>query len=359
MKSIRTITGLVFAGLATAAFAQTDVAPAWKISSVGGVGINYSWFGADANTNGLAYNPVTNHLIVVSRTGGTNIVVLDAATGAFVKNLDTTGISGGTLTAVRVDVTDDGVIYVSNLAAAAATFKVYRYANENATPTVAYEETNVPVRMGDDMDVTGTGNNTKILVSNGSAGGQLPVLITTDGGLTFTKQIRTGNPAIQTGTSPIVAWHSNGTDYYVKLANSNTLQHYTWNTMGTIDSGTNLSDNTFFTIPEVNQMAGIALRADSSNPGDQWIVYALGQQHVGNNTPAPVRKTSALTTAIYHLTSTGGNADGTVNFADTARRGKPVIADANTIFLLNVGNSIARYNMPSSVPVTMSSFSLD
>src|SRR5438046_1982415 len=81
--------------------------------------------GAASNTErGIAYNPVTKHVLVVSRQAPIGVHILDADTGAEIpsvadpsvpKTLDMTGISGGTFIVDMAGVGDDGVIYVGNL----------------------------------------------------------------------------------------------------------------------------------------------------------------------------------------------------------------------------------------------------
>ena len=108
----------------------------------------------DNLARGLAYNPVTGHVLVVSRTPvpdfGTNVFgtngvyILDATNGAVLGKLpyDTNVINGGTFVINMIGVTDDGVIYVGNLTTDAAgetgPFKLYRWADESAQPQLVY-----------------------------------------------------------------------------------------------------------------------------------------------------------------------------------------------------------------------------
>lgn len=110
------------------------------------------------NERGLAYNPITGNLILVSRTGGTNIRILNSFTGTDLGNLDVTGITGGTFVVNQVDCAEDGSIYVCNLSTSVpAPFKVYKWASEAAgvPPTVAYNATTNMVRTGDSFAVYG------------------------------------------------------------------------------------------------------------------------------------------------------------------------------------------------------------
>ena len=136
---------------------------------------------------GLTYNQATNRLYLVDRNGGNFVRVLDGDTGALVSSLDMTGVTGGTFAVNMIDVADDGAIYVGNLStSAAANFKVYRWANESAAPTVAFDGLANRVRVGDTLAVTGSGANTKIVAAGGSTAGEAYALFSTADGLSFT-----------------------------------------------------------------------------------------------------------------------------------------------------------------------------
>lgn len=144
---------------------------------------------------GLTYNPANNHLYLVDRNGGTFVRILDGNTGALLGNLDVTGVTGGTFTLNMIDVADDGTIYAANLSiSATSNFKVYRWANEAAVPTVAFDGvvpvTAVPLvnrtRTGDTFAVQGSGASTRFIAAGGSTAGQHYGLFTTADGLTYT-----------------------------------------------------------------------------------------------------------------------------------------------------------------------------
>lgn len=142
----------------------------WLAPAEGGI----SYLGTGNNERGLAYNSGTGNLVLVSRSGGLNIKLLDGATGADNGFLDQgTGIiTGGTFAASMVGVGGDGAIYVGNLTVSSSTsaFKVYSWANEAATPTVAYSGDPIGGvgRFGDNLDVIGSGSATRIAVGAGN-----------------------------------------------------------------------------------------------------------------------------------------------------------------------------------------------
>lgn len=130
----------------------------------------YGFLGTGNLERGLAYG--NGHLYLVSRAGGVNVRILDPLTGAEMGSLNTTGISGGTFAANMVGVGGDGAIYVGNLSTAAdSNFKVYRWADEAAAPTVAYDNLSGLPRTGDSFAVIGSGAGTRIAASGSGSNG--------------------------------------------------------------------------------------------------------------------------------------------------------------------------------------------
>lgn len=161
---------------------------------------------------GAAYNPVTGHVLLASRFD-TQIHILDGATGADLGTLNPgDGFSGGLFAINLVEVTDDGVIYVGNLSTSttAPLFKLYRWENESAAPTVAFEgdpagtkadgTSNNAQRWGDSMDVRGSGLNTQVLIAANAAG--FVALLTTANGTEFTSKLIPAS-ALSTGATSV------------------------------------------------------------------------------------------------------------------------------------------------------------
>jgi hypothetical protein len=135
---------------------------------------------------GMAYNSITRHLLLVSRNGP-HVYVLDADTGADVNELSVSSVSGGTYPLLMVGVADEGAVYAGNLTTAGATtsFKLYRWANDNAItiPTVAFNGDPSPgnsQRWGDTLDVRGAGTNTQVIIASRSST-NVAIFTTTDG----------------------------------------------------------------------------------------------------------------------------------------------------------------------------------
>jgi len=99
------------------------------------------WFRSDNVTRGLTVNPVTGNALLVSRTGYAEIKVINSANGDSIKALDMTGVVNvnSTFPINIAAVTSDGQIFASNLALSVQTVRIYRWANENATPQTVFE----------------------------------------------------------------------------------------------------------------------------------------------------------------------------------------------------------------------------
>src|SRR5687767_15195966 len=135
--------------------------------------------GTGANDNlqrGIAYNPATEHVLLVSRWTNSapagssfiqGIYILDAFDGAEVGTLNADGISGGTFLLLKINVADDGVIYAANFGTYSATapVKIYRWADEGAAPTIAFtgdpSAGTTNLQWGTTLEVRGSGATTE------------------------------------------------------------------------------------------------------------------------------------------------------------------------------------------------------
>lgn len=352
---------------ATLATAQTDIAPTWKISPIEAPNqITYDWFEVGALVCGMTYNPVTNHLIVLKRGSGTNrakLYILDADTGAQLGQMSTLGITADTGSAelYRITCGENGVLYACNYASGSTRLRIYRYETETSDPHLVFTSRVTPA-MGFNIDVAGTGNDTRLLISNidGSTNkNKIPVFTTDDGGLNFTMHLRTvASGETITGTNAVAVWDSNGIDYYAKRANTRDLHKCIWNPTESIDASVHIEE------PFGGGTSGFDLWTDSSNPSDRFIAYAMGAKTMNSPGSAIIKKVSDINTVVYNLTHAGGNADGTVCFTSsiTSPMGISIIrGDIQAAFFLNIGNSIVRYDFTNgnAVPVTLSGFSVE
>lgn len=128
---------------------------------------DYPWFLGNGNdVNSLAYNPITDKLLVSRR--GSKIYVINPATGASSEtdtlktNSAVMGTEGFKFSKIRID--GNGVIYAISLQTAAGTARIYRWASQTDTATLA---ASFPVteRTGDAFGLSGTGANTVLYAS--------------------------------------------------------------------------------------------------------------------------------------------------------------------------------------------------
>jgi len=117
-----------------------------------------SWFTV-GSVRGMAYGTVDgNARVYAADRANSTIQVMDAATGADVTlttAFDLSGVTGGTLPMNDIEVSDDGVIFLGNLASATSPFRLYWWTQEGG----AYaDSTTIPVagRVGDKFTVVGS-----------------------------------------------------------------------------------------------------------------------------------------------------------------------------------------------------------
>ena len=169
---------------------------------------NYPYVTADdpniPNLRSIAYNALSNQVLVVSRTnlvtGSTNpaIYVLDASAGTNLYTMDTSIVSGGALTLVCIDVADDGAVYAGNVSASttgANRFSLYRWANSGSTTlgTLVFqgepEGLGTSPRWGDTLRARGAGTGTEV-IADSNDGNWFTVLTPTDSSMaSFTSTV--------------------------------------------------------------------------------------------------------------------------------------------------------------------------
>jgi hypothetical protein len=145
--------------LATANLQAQNFTQAWKKLANS---TDYAWFSGDNNVTSLAFNPVTNKLLVSKRAVG--IYVINPATGAQEDSLKLQGIGTEGLRHNKIRVAADGSIYGISLATVAGPTKIYRWATQADTPTLCATFT-VTERCGDAFGLSGSGNNTVLYAS--------------------------------------------------------------------------------------------------------------------------------------------------------------------------------------------------
>lgn len=174
MKMMR---GSIFALVAlAAATASAQVTMSPMVSFGGGDGWlapgENAFLANDNNVRSMAYNRATGKIVFASRTGGVGVHLLDGSTGTQTGSLNVAGVTGGTFAVNGVGVSGDGKIYVSNLTTntASSVFKVYEWSDETASAVnVISSNILAGARLGDSIDVTGSGANTKLAFGFGSS----------------------------------------------------------------------------------------------------------------------------------------------------------------------------------------------
>ncbi|MDB6024159.1 MAG: Protein of unknown function precursor containing a C-terminal secretion signal [Verrucomicrobiales bacterium] len=207
--------------------------PLW-VQSPGGA---LTWLDVNNFQRGMAYNPKTDHLLIVDRNLN-QIHIVDSQNGNDLGQLvdrgfAAVGTSGFAINMIGVD--DDGAIYVGNLSNSTSTprFVLYRWESEsstnipvfggtfdfdNQTPTISGADPGLGnvQRWGDTLDVRGSGTNVQVLL--GSRGNIGALLRPTDAALTnFTSCVISVDVA-----------NAGSLGYTVKLVSSNSF----WATAG-------------------------------------------------------------------------------------------------------------------------------
>lgn len=168
------VVALSAAIVAQVAVAQSTITPLATFGTNGWLMPGSSaYLGSAHFERGLAFNPVTGNLVLVSRAGGNHVRLLDGTTGADLGGLITTGMAGGTYLLNMAGVADDGAIYVGNLTTSLTSpFKVYKWDSEawglGNAPSVAYSATTGVTRTGDSFAVYGGVASPAIFAAAGS-----------------------------------------------------------------------------------------------------------------------------------------------------------------------------------------------
>jgi len=138
-------------------FAQSpEFEPIWSVTTN-----DVTWFGTNTE-RAIAYHD--GKVYVASRGDGAFVRILDAGNGAYLGELDASGLTGGDVTFNGLSVSDDGRIFASNLAVNAQSnpFKLYTWDDEDNVQNVITWNAPGAYRMADNITVVGS-------VSDGTA----------------------------------------------------------------------------------------------------------------------------------------------------------------------------------------------
>lgn len=296
---------------------------------------DYAPLATDATARGMVFNPASGNLLVVTRSGGVAVRVLNAGTGAELSTMNVTGVTGGTFALNMIDVAADGAIYGGNLSTSASgNFKVYRWANEAAAPTVAYDALSGLARTGDSFAVVGSGASTRIAASgtNNVAASNFVALTTADGS-SFTS----------TAVTSIAGTATANNDYRLSLTfvDSDTLI----GTQGTVGRVTSFGGVLADTIPlggnqrllDFATIGGVPVLAVADTVTSAVSVFDI-------TTPSSPTLLASGTT-LSGASVANGNGVGAVTWG-------PVSGLSATLYAMNTNNGIQAFTFTVPEPTT-------
>lgn len=245
---------LFFVWIASTQAQTLTISNLWSISTAEG----RSYVTSGTTERGIAYNPVTGHVLLVSRAGGLQVAILNGESGAEFGFLDTTGITGGTFVLSLIGVADDGAIYGANLSTSttAPNFTIYRWGSETEAPTVVYGPgdpgNGVAVRWGDAFNVRGSGTNTQMIASGSTSA--LAALFTTTDGTNFTATTLTPGGISATDLGKGLVFGTNNT-FYGKRNGSTSVRNMSFD----LGNGINGTATLITNVPIESAAVGISV----------------------------------------------------------------------------------------------------
>jgi hypothetical protein len=186
---------------------------------------------ADNTQRGLTYNPNSGDLLLVSRSPSNSIRVLNAGDGTdmFQMTIDPAVVIGGTLPLNMIGASEDGNIYVCNLAQNAELFRIYHWVTEDneTTPGLAFSATATSLgaaRWGDSFNLRGnTFDNTLEIIAGSRASNVVTIFTTTDGGSTLISN-RVHVPGAPNGAFGLSVSFGHGNTFWGKGDSSTALR---------------------------------------------------------------------------------------------------------------------------------------
>ena len=307
----------MFAAIGATVLAVPGQAQAqWSLSPLSSFGTS-GWlsgtaFGA-AGTNGsirsMAYNAATGNVLVAN---GSTVQIVNGTTGAVGSLLSASGLSGGTRVLSTVTATSDGAIYGSNLvtSSTASAFKIYRWANEAATPTTFYS--------GNAGVATGARAGDSLVAYGNDATGMLAF----------------GTGTINSGTTP--------TSYYSLLPTNSGVAGAATAMSGT--GAVNASFRTGLAFLDSDSILGLASGGATSNSlvsGTSGLWTFDGTRTVQNVNERSISAiTSVLGTPLLATMQLGGNGGTLLTSTNTVR-----IYDATNFATSGLGTPLASANI--------------
>jgi hypothetical protein len=330
--------------------------------------LSRSYLGTNNLERGLAYDAVTDRVILVSRLGGNRLVLLDGATGSdgsdeangvpirTLSTSDETGanlVTGGDFVMNLAGAGSDGAVYVANLSLAVSKpFKIYRWASAQpeTVPTIAWEgtmDTVLPTgatgndaRFGDSFAVRGSGTNT--VLGALSRSGKYLVLFRTADGTTFSPTVLTAN---FTANAPWIG---------LAFGADNVFYADGGGTAGTLRCDWNLTAGTFRTVATyANGAIPTAMGPLAVGPGAERLALVDTAAHTLRaydiSIPAdPLAIGTAQTFPRTVFTDESGNPVATNLVANVNGTGAAAVGP-DAVFALDTNNGLLAYTVVRSV----------
>ncbi|MDX9748043.1 MAG: DUF4623 domain-containing protein [Paludibacter sp.] len=323
----------------------------WEMSAT--LSTNPAYIGTSNNVRGMAVGTFENEKVVVipTREGGNAVKLLLAADGTEWKNLNVTGIAGGTFAISDAGVTTDGKILVANMVnAAAAVFKVYRWDNSTDAPTVAISYTlDAAHRIGDHITVKGsTADGTAKVYAMSTA------LVATKATLFRFDMVSDGNGGYVFSNTPTVITNqisaTGGYNSVDMLPDNAYLYKYNGSQIMKLNSdGTSAGQSSSSAIVATGgNSVRYLLTKDAVNPSDPDTVYVAYFRYGSGQERANIVKfpggtlNDAGTAIATYLPALGTNANsngaGRVAIDD-------VTANSLNLYVMSTNNGIGKYSI--------------
>ena len=313
--------------LAVAAQAQTTYTPTFTNFVWAVIGGTYADLPADANNTvrGIAISPVTTNVLYASRTSSNHVSTVAFAGGAFLGSMQGTGISGGTYGINVVRVAGDGAVYACNLASAPASeFKIYRWPSDTDfvdNPTAVFDTgsgTSFQWRIGDYMDLRGSGAGTEIVVVGNGSGANIttnfvvfrPTDATCQTFTNFTITIPGGNVNL---CGAGVAFEGTNSAIWIRQAGSQNTRRVAYSTAtftATVTATNTVDQSTCQGLKYYSSTNGVQLLATVQ------VATGLGATQIARAFQIPASPTAPLLSVLSSnlpAVSTGNNANGLGN----------------------------------------------
>ncbi len=297
---------------------------------------SYTWF--NSSVYSIAYNPITDHLLVARRDEGIHII--NAATGDELGTLPTTGITVGSYTFNKIRVDENGVIYAVPLKTGAGSMPILRWENETSDPTVAISHY-VTQRVGDSFGLSGSGSETVLYAFGSTASTKIYRFTTTDGvHFAYADTVEPGTALARGGIEPVTTglssdmWiNSPGNPLYRISATGTKL-----NTVSSTIVANNYGPIKYYSANGYNLLAVTGFNNNSTGAADGLTLKLID---VTNPAQPKEFETLSLTNAIVNQSGAGDAA-----FKDNGD-------GSFTVFQLVLSNGIAAYNTKtaSAAPV--------